>query len=195
MSEPTPNYEPTPEPIGLPYGLTPQEFNELKQASLGFSVKQAAKNRWVTEQAIKFHRSNMFRKIGVANSAEAVGKAIADGKMPIEKAKPNGYTNSITPGENQVLVLVAEGLTNSAIGQILGIGKETVKSHVHNLLSKLDAQTRAHAVRRGYEYGLLEIPLNPDQSEASANVVPIGVGRAAVVFAHAEGEYPTPPAT
>jgi DNA-binding CsgD family transcriptional regulator len=194
MSEPTPNYEPTPEPIGLPYGLTPQEFNELKQATFGLTRRQAAESRWVSEETSKVHRAHIFQKMDVQTIAEAASKVISDGIIPVEKTKQNGLTDSLTPREHDVLELLVKGLSNSSIAEELGISFETAKSHVRHILPKLDAHNRVHAVRRIYEYGLLEIPLNPDQLETSANVVPIGVGRAAVVLAHGQGEYPTPPA-
>ena len=48
--------------------------------------------------------------------------------------------------EVAVLQLVANGFTNREIGVCLSITEETVKSHVRQLLSKLPADNRAHAV-------------------------------------------------
>lgn len=63
----------------------------------------------------------------------------------------------LTAREGQVLELVARGLVNKEIGRHLGISETTVKTHVANTLSKLDASTRAHAVHRAQELGLLTI--------------------------------------
>ena len=57
--------------------------------------------------------------------------------------------------EIEVLALVAEGNSNKQIGIRLFLSEETVKSHIRNLLSKLQAQNRAHAVALGYESGLI----------------------------------------
>jgi NarL family two-component system response regulator LiaR len=53
---------------------------------------------------------------------------------------------SLTERELEVLALLAEGLTNSQIAERLVISRSTVKSHVSNILSKLDVATRAEAV-------------------------------------------------
>jgi DNA-binding CsgD family transcriptional regulator len=57
--------------------------------------------------------------------------------------------------EQQVLELTAEGLTNAEIGKTLFVSEETVKSHLRNLLAKLQARSRAHAVTVGFRHGLL----------------------------------------
>jgi DNA-binding NarL/FixJ family response regulator len=57
--------------------------------------------------------------------------------------------------ELQVLEAARRGLTNAEIGRALSISEHTVKSHVKNLLKKLDAADRAEAVARGFEQGLL----------------------------------------
>lgn len=60
---------------------------------------------------------------------------------------------SLTPREQQVLALLAEGASNKTIAQRLGISVHTAKFHVGQLLDKLDASGRtdavAHAARRG----------------------------------------------
>lgn len=52
----------------------------------------------------------------------------------------------MTEREQEVLRLVAEGYTNREIADMLGIGVETVKSHVKSILRSLQAHNRAHAV-------------------------------------------------
>jgi len=51
--------------------LTPRELEVLKLAAEGHSNGQMAKMLWVTEQTVKFHLSNIYRKVGVANRTEA----------------------------------------------------------------------------------------------------------------------------
>jgi DNA-binding NarL/FixJ family response regulator len=65
----------------------------------------------------------------------------------------------LTPREEEILGLVAEGLRNKEIATRLRITLATVKNHVHNLLEKLQANGRREAIRRAYENGLLENPL------------------------------------
>jgi two-component system, NarL family, nitrate/nitrite response regulator NarL len=61
----------------------------------------------------------------------------------------------LTPRENEVLQLLAEGLTNRAIALRLGISEHTVKFHVNAILGKLAAQSRADAVMRATRLGLI----------------------------------------
>jgi len=60
---------------------------------------------------------------------------------------------ALTPREGEVLALLAEGASNKAIAQRLGISVHTAKFHVASLIDKLDAVGRtdavAHAARRG----------------------------------------------
>lgn len=64
----------------------------------------------------------------------------------------------LTPKEREVLELLARKLANKEIAQAMGVGEETVKWHVKNLFSKLDAGTRKHVVRRAQLLGLLVVP-------------------------------------
>jgi DNA-binding NarL/FixJ family response regulator len=57
--------------------------------------------------------------------------------------------------EIEVLNLIAQGLSNKEIAEQLVIAEGTAKNHVSNILSKLDAKDRAHAVTKGKELGLL----------------------------------------
>jgi DNA-binding NarL/FixJ family response regulator len=61
----------------------------------------------------------------------------------------------ITSREREVLLLIANGLSNSEITQRLCISLPTVKTHVGSLLSKLHARDRAQLVIIAYESGLV----------------------------------------
>lgn len=61
----------------------------------------------------------------------------------------------LTARENEVLQLLARGLTNRAIAQELGISQHTVKFHVNAIMSKLGAQSRTEAVVRATQLGLI----------------------------------------
>jgi LuxR family maltose regulon positive regulatory protein len=62
----------------------------------------------------------------------------------------------LTPKEREVLTLLARSLSNKEIGRALQVGETTVKWHVKNLFSKLDAGTRKQVVMRARILGLLE---------------------------------------
>jgi DNA-binding NarL/FixJ family response regulator len=59
--------------------------------------------------------------------------------------------------EIEVLRLIAAGNSNKEIAEHLSIGEGTVKSHVSNILSKLSASDRAHAVTIGLKRGIIEL--------------------------------------
>jgi len=69
--------------------------------------------------------------------------------------RPTGIGLDITPREREVLVLMVRGMTNREIADELVIGTATVKTHVSNILSKLDASNRVEAVTRAIEQGLV----------------------------------------
>jgi LuxR family maltose regulon positive regulatory protein len=52
----------------------------------------------------------------------------------------------LTPKELQTLELLAEGLSNSMIGERLLISRNTVRTHLRNLNVKLDAANRTQAI-------------------------------------------------
>lgn len=61
----------------------------------------------------------------------------------------------LTPRENNVLRLIASGLSNKRIARRLDITPETVKSHAKSIFAKLAAQTRAQAVAHAEALGLI----------------------------------------
>ena len=62
---------------------------------------------------------------------------------------------SLTPRENEVLQLLAQGMTNKGIALDLGITQHTVKFHVNAIMSKLGAQSRTEAVVRATQLGMI----------------------------------------
>ncbi|MDP1793043.1 MAG: response regulator transcription factor [Acidimicrobiales bacterium] len=57
--------------------------------------------------------------------------------------------------ELEVLTHIARGLTNAELAETLFISEATVKTHVRNLLAKLDARDRVQLVVFAYENGLV----------------------------------------
>lgn len=60
-----------------------------------------------------------------------------------------------------VLDLLSRGLTADAVATRLGVSVATVRTHVTRLYGRLDAVNAAHAVRRGFELGLLVVDDRP----------------------------------
>lgn len=64
-------------------------------------------------------------------------------------------TQHLTPRELEVVTRLADGMTNQQIGEALGLSARTVKTHVQNLLAKLDAPDRTGAVATAFRLGLI----------------------------------------
>ena len=63
----------------------------------------------------------------------------------------------LTPREIDVLRLIAAGNANKEVAGQLSIAEETVKSHVTNILAKLGAKDRTHAVTLALKRGIIEL--------------------------------------
>jgi DNA-binding NarL/FixJ family response regulator len=85
--------------------------------------------------------------------------AIRDDAPPAgETARQRAEQYALTPREHDVLLLVAEGMTNKEIGGKLSITEDTVKKHVQNIIWKLRAADRTQAAIMALKLGLLENP-------------------------------------
>ena len=81
--------------------------------------------------------------------------SLALSPSPVLEPGLDSLVEELTPRETEVLQLLADGLTNKAIAQRLGISDHTVKFHVNAILGKLGAQSRTEAVVRATRLGLL----------------------------------------
>ena len=72
--------------------LTRREVEILQLVSEGHSNSQVARMLWVTEQTVKFHLSNIYRKLNVANRTEASRWAQLHGLLSHELARPAAVT-------------------------------------------------------------------------------------------------------
>lgn len=63
----------------------------------------------------------------------------------------------LSPRQGEVLVLAAQGLSNAAIGTVLHIGEDSVKTHMRRVFHLLGARNRAHAVHIAHQLRIAEI--------------------------------------
>lgn len=106
------------------------------------------------------------RELAAAVDAVSRGLAVAPPSMLASLVRSRGESGEdeaegprehLTRRERHVLELVAEGRSNRAIGEALGISEHTVKFHLASIYGKLGASTRTEAVRRGLRRGLITI--------------------------------------
>jgi DNA-binding NarL/FixJ family response regulator len=64
---------------------------------------------------------------------------------------------ALSPRETEVLTLVAKGLSNKEISEKLGTASGTIKIHVQNILAKLGASDRTHAVTIAVQRGIFRL--------------------------------------
>jgi DNA-binding NarL/FixJ family response regulator len=68
-------------------GLTERELTIVKAVARGLSNQAIAKELWVTEQTVKFHLTNIYRKLGTANRTEAARWAYEHGLAELPEGR------------------------------------------------------------------------------------------------------------
>ncbi|MFE5942902.1 response regulator [Streptomyces sp. NPDC056480] len=93
-----------------------------------------------------------------AGSSGGPGPGAADPATAATAGPVVPGADGLTERETEVLVLVADGLSNQEIAGRLRISTATVKTHINNLFAKTGVRDRAQAVRYAYQHGLVRAP-------------------------------------
>lgn len=102
-------------------------------------------------------REKLFNAIRVVHAGGSLLEPVVASKLIDHMRRPAADPISLTPREQEVLALLAQGWQNKEISAELHIAERTVKFHVSSLLSKLDAGNRTEAVAIAVQRGLISL--------------------------------------
>ena len=132
------------------FDLDEYAFAAIKAGASGFLLKDVPPAELLT--AIRAVHS------GDAVVAPSTTRRLLDRfapMLPAADAPPPPTLAGLTDREREVLILIAQGLSNSEIAGHLVLSEATVKTHVGRILMKLELRDRVQAVVLAYETGLV----------------------------------------
>ena len=96
--------------------------------------------------------------------AVAAGGTYVDPRLAPALLSPRATQRqpSLSAREREIMGLLAVGLTGEEVADRLFLSAETVKTHVRNAMSKLEARNRVHAIAIALRQGEIELPDEPD---------------------------------
>jgi len=132
------------------FGLDEYIIEALRAGASGFLLKDAP-----TREVVDAVRAVAA---GDAVLAPAVTRQLLDQvgrRLPAAVSRTPDGLDDLTEREQQVLRMLAVGLSNAELAEALVVSEATVKTHVSNLLGKLGLRDRVQAVIYAYESGLI----------------------------------------
>jgi DNA-binding NarL/FixJ family response regulator len=132
------------------FGLDEYILDALRAGASGFLLKDAP-----TQEVIAAVRAVAA---GDAVLSASVTRQLLDQvarRLPAPITREPDAAQALTDREQEVLRMLATGLTNAEIAEALTVSEPTVKTHVSHILSKLDLRDRVQAVIYAYETGLI----------------------------------------
>jgi DNA-binding NarL/FixJ family response regulator len=135
-------------------------FEALRAGASGFLVKD-------TEPADLLQAVRVVARGDALLSPGVTRRLIADIAARRPTPRYVAGLDTLTEREHEVMKLVAAGLTNDEIAELLVLSPATAKTHVSRLMGKLDARDRAQVVVLAYESGVVQ----PGHTETSPNAI------------------------
>ena len=127
-------------------------YGALLAGATGYLLKHAAPRDLVAAVRV-IAAGNAWIDPAVAGR---VIKALAE--VPRVADRVPALVARLTPREREVLVLMAEGLSNAEVAARLALSEGTVKTHVSRVLMKTATRDRAQAIVLAYRCGLVVVP-------------------------------------
>ena len=102
------------------------------------------------------HEALKQRLQGIVEGSPPLSPAIAR-RLLAHFNNPAQTTHNLTPRECEVLALIAKGITQSAVAEMLSISPHTVGDHIKNIYIKLNITSRAEATLEAARLGLITL--------------------------------------
>jgi DNA-binding NarL/FixJ family response regulator len=133
------------------FDLDEYVYSALRFGASGFLLKDTPRRELL-------HAIEVIAKGDALISPQITRRLIAEfaARRDPHTEPPPAATDELTDRERDILLLVARGLSNDEIAGRLVISPHTAKTHVRNILRKLDCRDRAGLVALAYESGLIE---------------------------------------
>ena len=126
---------------GLRAGASGFLLKDTRPTELAEAIRTVASGEAVVSPRITQRMLEMF------------ATSLPNSGTPAQASDPR--IDSLTPREKEILVLMSQGMSNAEIAEHLVVSATTVKTHVGNVLAKLDVRDRVQAVVVAYETGLM----------------------------------------
>jgi DNA-binding NarL/FixJ family response regulator len=123
-------------------------YGALRAGASGFLVKD-------TEPMELIHAVRVVARGDALIAPSVTRRLIAEIAGRLNKPRPAAELGSLTEREHEVLLLVANGLSNDEIAARLVLSPATAKTHVSRIMTKLGVRDRAQLVVLAYEAGLI----------------------------------------
>ena len=122
-------------------------FDAIEAGAKGYLLKDASREDLF--QAVRaVHRGESIMQPGVA--AKVLDRFA-------QLSRESAGVEVVSEREVEVIHLMARGASNKEIASTLGISESTVKTHVANILQKLDAKDRTQAVTQAMQRGIIKL--------------------------------------
>ncbi|MBK3576715.1 response regulator transcription factor [Streptomyces sp. MBT65] len=128
-------------------------FPALRAGARGYLTKDAG-----GEEIVRAVHSVLSGDAGLSPSIQRRLLERLSEPEPQPSPGPEEPPDGLTARETEVLLLIAEGLSNQEIARKLHVSTATVKTHINNLFAKTGLKDRAQAVRYAYGKGLVRPP-------------------------------------
>jgi DNA-binding NarL/FixJ family response regulator len=141
---------------GIRAGASGYLLKDITRDRLIAAIRGAAQGGAQIDPAVASQVLAEFQRMADAlrRRTGAVGPA-TPGARPADVGLPS--MEALTPREEAILRLLTEGLTNAGIADRLHLSEGTVKNYVSEILGKLQANDRTHAVVLAFRRGLLDL--------------------------------------